>query len=178
MASNCHRRTDQSASNAWSTINMVMLELFLEEFDMLLDLHASFQQAWTLAPTGTPDKHFNDFNFNIGGVVHNMASNCHRRTDQSASNAWSTINMVMLELFLEEFDMLLDLHASFQQAWTLAPTGTPDKHFNDFNFNIGGVVHNMASNCHRRTDQSASNAWSTINMVMLELFLEEFDMLV
>ncbi|KAI5788512.1 hypothetical protein DFH27DRAFT_614567 [Peziza echinospora] len=84
MALNCHGRTQQSASRAWSTINMVMLELFLEEFDMS-----------------------QDFNLNIGGVVHNMASNCDGRTQQSASRAWSTINMVMLELFLEEFNMFV-----------------------------------------------------------------------
>ncbi|KAI5788513.1 hypothetical protein DFH27DRAFT_614568 [Peziza echinospora] len=130
MAPNRHARMHWDARGIRSTINMVLFELSLDQFNMFLVLHASFRQPSTLAPRGTSQ----DFNVDDGGVVHNMAPNCHARTHCDASSAGSTIDMVLLELFLKEFNMFvrwqLDLRASFRQPLTLGPGGTQDKHFN------------------------------------------------
>ncbi|KAI5781964.1 hypothetical protein DFH27DRAFT_616259 [Peziza echinospora] len=60
MAPNRHGCTRRSASSAWSTTNVELLELFLEEFNIniiQLDGSASFRQLSTLKPTSTHDKH-------------------------------------------------------------------------------------------------------------------------
>ncbi|KAI5782864.1 hypothetical protein DFH27DRAFT_528851 [Peziza echinospora] len=170
---------------------MVLLEQFLEEFNMFVRLQlvallyhhyqayltCSFECKWLHCSTiaiGTQDKH----------------SNVTLSEWNSASSTWSTINMVLLEQFLEEFNMFVRLQlvalfyhhyrayltCSFEWKWLHCPTITVG--FQDSNLNIGGVVHNVAPNRHGHTYQSASSTWSTINMVLLERFLEEFNMFV
>ncbi|KAI5782863.1 hypothetical protein DFH27DRAFT_528850 [Peziza echinospora] len=91
---------------------MVLLEQFLEEFNMFvrLQLVALLYHHYRIYLTALIDcTRSQDFNLDIGGVVHNMAPNRHARTYWSASNTWSTINMVLLEQFLEDFNMFVRL---------------------------------------------------------------------
>ncbi|KAI5781101.1 hypothetical protein DFH27DRAFT_529374 [Peziza echinospora] len=151
--------------------------------------------------TSTPKSQ--DFNLNIGAGVHNISPKRNGRTCWSASSAWSTTNMELLELFLEAFNMSQDFNLniggvvhnmgpnrngrtcwSASSAWSTTNMELLElflEAFNmsqDFNLNIGGVVHNMGPNRNGRTCWSASSAWSTTNVELLELFLEEFNMFV